>query len=225
MRRIILLAMTLLLCMAMVLPVCAQKQEFVPSITYKDGVTSVKAEMNGEKVDACIVITPIKYAMEKTTDITQPARELLLETYEKLEKGTMKLPLEKDYVIVELVDISFAKSGCEDSSEHDHQKWLQEDGNAITIEMGNLSKGMDLIVFTYNDGQWTQVEKVVDNGDGTYTCVFEHFCPVVFCVEAGAVEEIPTTGETGNVFLWLVMMLAAAAVLAGVMSNSRRRAA
>ena len=66
---------------------------------------------------------------------------------------------------------------------------------------------------------------MVDNGDGTYTCVFEHFCPVVFCVEAGAVEEIPTTGETGNVFLWLVMMLAAAAVLAGVMSISRRRVA
>ena len=159
MRRIILLAMTLLLCMTMVLPVCAQKQEFVPSITYKDGVTSVKAEMNGEKVDACIVITPIKYAMEKTTDITQPARELLLETYEKLEKGTMKLPLEKDYVIVELVDISFARNACEEHSGHDHHEWLQEDGNAITIEMGNLSKGMDLIVFTYNDGQWTQVEK------------------------------------------------------------------
>ena len=51
MRKMIILAMAVMLCMTMVLPVCAQNQEFVPSITYKDGLESVKAEMNGENIN------------------------------------------------------------------------------------------------------------------------------------------------------------------------------
>lgn len=225
MRKMIILAMAVMLCMTMVLPVCAQNQEFVPSITYKDGLESVKAEMNGENIDNCVVVTSIKEAREKSTDISQTARDLLLEVYEKLKDGTMKLPLDKAYVIVELVDISFAQTGCVEATEHDHLAWLMQESNVITVDLGHMAKDLDLSVLSYNDGQWNLVEKVTNNGDGTYTCVFEHFCPVAFCAEADTMEEIPTTGDAGNVFLWLAVMLAAAVALAGVLVASRRRAA
>lgn len=224
MRKMIVLAMALMLCMAMVLPVCAQNQEFVPSITYKGGLEVIEAEMNDEDLGDCVVVTSIKEAEEKTTDISQEARDLLLDVYEKLKDGTMELPLEKDHVVVELVDISFKENACV-KADHGHKEWLQEKGNTITVKLGKMNKGMKLVVLCYIDGQWIRVEDVTDNGDGTYTCVFEDFCPVAFCVEADTMEEIPATGDNGNVFLWLAVMLAAAVALAGVLVASRRRAA
>ena len=35
-----------------------------------------------------------------------------------------------------------------------------------------------------------------NNGDGTVTCVFEHFCPVAFCVEV--TEDSGDNGESGG---------------------------
>lgn len=224
MRKMIVLAMALMFCMAMVLPVCAQNQEFVPSITYKGGLEVIEAEMNDEDLGDCVVVTSIKEAEEKTTDISQEARDLLLDVYEKLKDGTMELPLEKDHVVVELVDISFKENACV-KADHGHKEWLQEEGNTITVKLGKMNKGMKLVVLCYIDGQWIRVEDVTDNGDGTYTCVFEDFCPVAFCVETDTMEEIPATGDNGNVFLWLAVMLAAAVALAGVLVASRRRAA
>ena len=225
MKKLIVFVMAVVLCMSMVLPVCAAEQEFVPSITYKDGLVAIKATMNGEGVSDCIVVTSIKEAKEQTTDIYQDARDELLEVYAKLEDGSMKLPLEGEYVILELVDISFAKSACVENTEHEHEAWLKEEGNTVTIDLGHLSKGLDLVVLSYNDGQWTEIKNVTNNGDGTYTCEFEHFCAVAFCVEADALEEAPATGDSSNVLLWLGLMLAAGAALVVVLMANRRRAA
>lgn len=225
MKKLIVLAMAVVLCMSMVLPVFAAEQEFVPSITYKDGLDATKATMNGEGVNDCIVVTSIKEAKEKSTDIHQDARDELLDVYAKLEDGSMKLPLEGDYVIIELVDISFALDACVEVPDHAHEEWLKQDGNTVTVDLGHVNKGLDLVVLTYNDGAWTKVENVKDNGDGTYTIEFEHFCPVAFCAEADAVEKAPATGDNANVFLWLALMLAAGAALVVVLMANRRRAA
>ena len=225
MKKLIVFMMMLALCMAMVLPVYAAEQEFVPSITYKDGLDAQKATMNGEGVGNCVVITSIKEAEEKTTDIRQDTRDLLLDIYQKLKDGSMKLPLEGDYVVVELVDINFAHSSCENVAEHNHIQWLQQEGNTITVDLANMAKGLDLVVLVYQDGQWVKVEKVTNNGDGTYTCEFEIFGTVAFCVEADALEEAPATGDNSHVFLWLAVMLAAAACLVVVLMANRRRVA
>lgn len=225
MKRTIALLMAVLLCMAMAAPVYAAEQEFVPSITYKDGLEAESAEMNGEDVIDCIVVTSIKEAKEQSTDITQEARDQLLDVYEKLSDGTMKLPLEGDYVVVELVDISFAKSSCVDDSTHGHDAWLKQEGNKVTVRLGQLNKNLELKVFSYYDGQWHPVENVTNNGDGTFTCEFESVGPVAFCAEGSALEESPATGDTGNVFLWLAVMLVSAAALVATLVFYRRRAA
>lgn len=225
MKKLIVLAMAVLLCMSMVLPVCAAEQEFVPSITYKDGLDVTKATMNGEDVGDCVIVTSIKEAKEASTDIHQDARDELLEVYEQLSNGSMKLPLDGEYVIIELVDISFAETTCVGATEHEHEAWLKQDGNTVTVDLGHLNKGLDLMVLTYNDGQWTKVENVTDNGDGTYSVEFEHFCPVAFAVEDAEVEEAPKTGDNSDIFLWLAVMLAAAAALVVVLVSNRRRTA
>lgn len=225
MKKLIVFVMAVVLCMSMVLPVCAAEQEFVPSITYKDGLIAIKATMDGEDVGDCIVVTSIKEAKEKSTDIHQDSRDELLDVYAKLSDGSMKLPLEGEYVILELVDISFAQSACVENPEHAHDAWLKEEGNTVTVDLGYLSKSLDLVVLSYDDGQWSKIKNVTNNGDGTYSCEFEHFCPVAFCVEADTLEEAPTTGDSTNVFLWLGLMMAAGAALVVVLMANRRRAA
>ena len=223
MKKLIAFAMVLMLCAAMVLPVCAQ--EFVPSITYKDGLDAEKAIMNGENVADCIVVTSIKEANEKTTDITQESRDELLDVYKKLEDGSMKLPLEGDYVVIELVDISFAQKNCVETADHEHEEYLVQAGNTVTIDLNHIGKNFELKVFSYNDGQWTEIKNVVNNGDGTFTCEFEHFCPVAFCVNSDALQQGPVTGDNNQIFLWMGVMLAAAAGLVALLTVNRRRAA
>ena len=226
MRRFVCLLVAVLLCTMMVYPAMAATDTFVPSIGYKDGPNVEDATMNGEEVDGCIVVSSLKQAEEKTTDISQEDRDLLLDIYKQLNEGTMELPPENEsYVIRELVDVSFAKSDCVDKG-HSHKQWLAEAGNTITISFDlGVKKTTEVTVMTYVNGQWVKAESVVNNGDGTITCVLEDICPVVFCLNA--YEDLPPA-QTGDVagndlILWIALMAVSATGIA-VMCFRRRRA-
>ena len=196
MRKFMSLLVALLLVVGLVCPALAAESAFVPSISYKDGPDLEDAEMNGEDVGDCLVITTITEAREKTTDIYQEDRDLLLEVYEKLDNGSMKLPLEEDYVIRELVDVSWKKTTCVEA-EHGHKEWLKEDNTTIsvTFDLG-VSKSTEVVVMVYLNGEWVAAESVVNNGDGTVTVVFEDICPVAFCVKRAQQTEPPKTGDS-----------------------------
>jgi hypothetical protein len=199
--------------------------EFVPSITYKDGPVIDMAEMDGEGVEDCVVVTTIKQAEEKSTDISQEDRDLLLEVYEKLEEGSMTLPLEKEgYVVRELVDVSFVKTGCVEVP-HGHKEWLAQEKTTIEVvfDLG-IKKDVKLEVLAYIDEEWVAVEKVTNNGDGTVTCVFEDFCPVAFCVEASGAIDPPKTGDTmgADMTKWVVLLIVSMSAIAVLMINRRK---
>ena len=73
MRKIVCLLIVALMCMTMAVSAFAAENTFVPSISYKDGPEVEKAEQNGETVTACVVVTSLKEASQKTTDVTQAA--------------------------------------------------------------------------------------------------------------------------------------------------------
>lgn len=225
MRKVLCLFAAVLMCAMLVCPALAATDTFVPSIGYKDGPDIEDATMNGEEIDDCLVVSSLKQAEEKTTDISQEDRDLLLDVYEQLSNGSMELPLEhENYVIRELVDVSFEKSDCVDK-DHGHKEWLAEEGNTITITFDlGVKDTTDVVVLVYVDGQWVSAESVVNNGDGTITCVLEDICPVAFVVDANAEEEPPKTGDqAGNdLLLWAVLMTASAAAIV-VLSVQRRR--
>lgn len=200
---------------------------FVPSITYKDGLDVTDVESNieidggnswGSGIDECVVVTSIAQAIEKSTDISQDDRDLLLEVYEALAKGDMELPLDGDYVIRDLVDISFEYEDCRCIEEHGHKdECLAQDGVTLTITFDmDVAANADVIVMAYVNGEWTAIKSVVNNGDGTVTCIFEDICPVAFVVNesvdepAGGNAEVegPQTGdEIGqNAWMWLLAM-------------------
>ena len=225
MRRIVCLILALMVCVSLACPALAATGTFVPSISYKDGPDIEEVILDGENVGGCLVVSSITDAKNKTTDIGQEDRDLLLEVYEKLDDGSMKLPLENDkYVIRELVDVSFRKTACVDA-EHSHKEWLEQDNTTITVKFDlGVAKTTEVVVMTYVDGQWAAIESVENNGDGTVTCVFEDICPVAFCVEADAEDTPPKTGDTigRSLILWVVLMAVSLAAIVILVVRRRK---
>ena len=236
MKRLISMIALLAFCLALTCPVFAADDMFVPSISYKDGPEIIEGEMDGEDVRSCLIITSIKGAIEKTTDIYQSDRDLLLSVYKQLDEGTMRLPLDgegsvartggstkKYYVVRELVDVSFKKTTCRET-EHTHKEWLAEKGTTLTIKF-NLGVAADanVMVLTYINDTWEFIESVTNNGDGTLTCVFEDICPVAFCVET----EVRDPSQTGDIdrnslILWFTLMAVSTAAIV-VLAIGRRK--
>lgn len=209
MKRMLCLLCVMVLSLTFVCPVFAAADTFVPSISYKDGPDIDVAKLGDENVTGCLIVTSIKGAKDKTTDITQDDRDLLLDVYGKLKNGTMKLPLTGDYVIRELVDVSFENNGCRVPG-HGHKEELAKEGTtiSITFDLG-VYKTTDVAVLSYVDGQWIPAKSVKNNGNGTVTVVFEDICPVAFCIDADA-EDVPV--KTGDAFgqnlgLWIALMV------------------
>lgn len=195
------------------------QDSFVPSITYKDGVEIQDvtisqlpgaSEAFAEGIDQCVVVTSIAQAKDKSTDISQEDRDLLLDVYAKLEDGSMVLPLKGENVIKELVDVSFEYEDCRLLEDHNHKdEILAQEGVTLTVgfNMG-LKQDAPLVVLTYVNGEWVQVEKTEIGADGVVTCVFEDICPVAFVLMEEAAEaeetEAPWTGDV--IMKWVVVM-------------------
>lgn len=225
MRRIACLLLALMMCVMVAMPAMAADDTFVPSISYKDGPDVEDATMGDEDVTGCIVVTSLKEAKEKTTDIGQDDRDLLWDVYNKLSNGTMELNVDsKKYVVRELVDVSFKEKACVQVP-HGHEEELKKDDTTVEITFDmSLPKHANLKVFVYLDGKWVEVEKVTNNGDGTVTCVFDDICPVAFAVEAEANKEPAKTGDNVgvNMIYWIVLMVASFAAIVVLVINRRK---
>jgi len=223
MRRFFGLGMALVLCVGFAFPVQASSKPFVPSISYKDGPQIVDADVNGD----CLIVTTIPQARDNSTDICQEDQDLLQEIYEKLLKGSMKLPIEDDYVIRDLVDVSWKNTACAEK-DHGHKEWLNKEEAAIkvTFDLG-VEKNIEVIVLVYLDGAWVPAEEVKNNGDGTVTVKFEDIGPVAFCVKRSDTDAFSETGdEVGqNRMIPIVLMIASAAGLVALllMRNRNRK--
>lgn len=195
MRKLVCLMLSLLLCAGLMMPVFAAEDDFVPSISAKDGPEIEDATMEEEDVDQCVIVTSIEGANNKSTDISQEDRDLLLSVFAMLRNGTSRLPLEDDYIIRELFDLSFEYDDCRQIEDHGRKdEQLKEEGKTITVTF-DVDTNEEIFVLVYVDNKWVQVEDVVNNGDGTITCVFENICPVVFAVEDKGPTQNPTTGD------------------------------
>lgn len=195
MKKKFVVALALALCIAIALPVAALADAFVPSVTYKGGpeVETGSSMTDGdgnviadaETLKGCVIITTVEQARDKVTDISQEDRDLLIEVYEKLKEGEMKLPV--DGVIRDLVDISFKYNGCRllPETHGDKPAGLAQPGVKLTLHLDmyqDVEADSGLKVLTYIGETWEEIEEVVINEDGTLTCVFEDICPVAFVV-------------------------------------------
>ena len=234
MRKAICIVTALLLCCSLACSAMAVaiNTDFAPSISAKDapktGKTIILREPEKPDLDVgdCVEITSVKQAIEKTTDIMQEERDLLLEVYEKLADGTMDLPVKAGYAIRDLVDVSFEYNDCRQIESHNRKDLaLKEEGVVLIVdfEMG-LSKNTDLIVLTYIDGVWEEIEEVEIKDGGIVTCTFEDTCPVAFCVRNAQTGTNPDTGDAARntMGLWIGVMTVCAVGLVALVVLRRK---
>lgn len=216
MKRAICLIVALMLCVSMVLPVAAA--EFVPSITYKDGVDFNSAELDGKDVSGQLVITPLKDILNHTADLPKETIDLMISLHEQLSGGKVKLPVGDGFVIRDMVHIGFG-----DNTEM-YDKLNNTDSKLTVVFPLGVSKDTVVKVLIYIDGEWKVVEGVVNNGDGTVTVVFDQICPVLFCVDADAELDPPKTGDTmgSDLLIWIGVMAAALAAMVVLVINRRK---
>ena len=223
MRKVICILTALLLCASLACTAMATSiaTDFAPSISAKpapvpgDVVILRAPGQEDENVANCVVITSIKEAQEKTTDITQAERDQLLAVYEKIADGSMELPLKKGFVIRDLVDVAFKYEACRVIEEHNHKDVaLKEEGVVLVVDFKlGVSKNTEVVVLTYIDGEWAEIEEVVNNGDGSVTCTFEDTCPVAFAVREAQSGVNPDTGDqAGNNMTMYIALMAVCAV-------------
>lgn len=225
MRRICAIVLVLLLLATLAVPGFAAENEFAPSIGYKDGPEIDESEMNEEEVTPCLVITSIIQAKEKKTDISQMDRDLLLEVYEKLSQNEMQLPMEDDdYVIRELIDISWRHSDCVEE-DHEHKEWLSEENTSLKVTFDTkISSDMEVAVLVYINEQWVPVTSVTHNSDDTITCVFEDICPVAICVREKHGAPPAQTGDPMGqmIWLWVLLLVTSLAAVTVLIMNRRK---
>ena len=206
MKKIITLLMAVMLCFALACPAFAAEDLFVPSIGDKDGPDIVDTELETD----CLVITSILQAQEQSTDISQAERDLLLEVYEELKSASMQLPIgDEDYVIRELVDVSFKHEDCVENPDHeDKEDWISQPGTSLSVVLRvGVQETTDVVVFVYVENQWIQETNVRHLGDGNVEIVFEHLGPVAICVPADAETVVPPTGDPAgqSLLLWAAL--------------------
>ena len=225
MKKIACILTALLLLVACSVTAFAAEDVFVPSISYKDGPTVEDSTVNDTSVTACLVVTSVLQAKEKKTDISQESRDALLDLYAKLESNTIKLPAEyEDLVVRELVDVSFLEDSCV-SKDHGHEEDVEKPEISITVRFQmNMPANVDVAVLSYVDGQWKAAESVVNNGDGTVTCVLQDLGPVAFCVPRGTSDLPADTGDAMGRMLWLwaLLLIGSMGVLVTLVLNRRK---
>ncbi len=240
MKRIVFIIVAAVMCMAMACPAFAAEGEFVPSISYKgspdivtvkdsDGndASGIIKDKEGNVVNyiygPCLVITPVSGANTSTL-IPSDSKEVLLDVYEALSTGMMVLPYEKyntelnpnEMVIRDLFDASWLCG--------DHPVMVVPDGVTVTITF-NLGVDANETVYcmTYTNNEWAPIVSVTNNGDGTVTCVFEHFCPIAF-----AVRSKTPPSQTGDpigqtMYIWVAVMVASAAAVVVLLVAGHRK--
>jgi hypothetical protein len=223
MKTMLKLMAAILVCLLLACPVLAAQSTFVPSISYKDGPDVEDAKLNDEDVETCLVITSIKQAQEQTTDIYQHERDLLLDIYQQLTKNDMQLPLDDDYVVRELLDVSFRKEDCVEA-DHKKEELLSQPNVTLTVTFRmNIDTDTDLVVLVWVEDHWEKVEKVTINKDNTVTCEFETIGPVAFCVNTQD-EKPPQTGDAlgARLLLWVLLMAVSLVAVIALLVNRRK---
>ena len=210
MKKIFSALVALLLCCAMVTSAFAG--DFTPSVSNKGAPDIVPVyDQNGNPQlgtlngasgsvdsyveDDCLIVTSIANLAD-SDEIPDSSAAMLLFVYNGLSSGEMQLPYDKmgyglsadNTAIRDLFDVTWMCG--------DHPEELNEPGTTLTLTFDlGIAPGTKVHALTYKNNEWNPIAKVINNGNGTVTCVFEHLCPVAFVVETG----VATGGLLGDV--------------------------
>ncbi len=238
MKRFLCVLSVIVLGITLIIPVSAE-EVFVPSISYKgaptvvtiqkpDGGTAIGVVQSNNTVDDyidedCLVITPVGEA-EESDIISEAAKEMLLDVYEKLSDGTMKPQYEKlesdaaagGFVIRDLFDVSWH---CKEHPDAVAPSGVQV---KLVFDLG-VDDSTQVYCMTYKNDTWNPIVSTKNIGDGKVECVFEDFCPVAFIVR----QKTPPaqTGDSVGLTMpvWTGILVVSTCALIALLLFKRKR--
>ena len=217
MKRILAFVLALALCMGLSAAASASTftpsaenkgvPHFVPIIDESTGRVAaglLVGDEAGEDAEyvytECLILTAVKDVDDAT--ISEEAKTALEQVYTALKSGEMEFPFEMldsenaDHLVIrDLFDVSVVCT-CGDDR---HHKELEKEGVSLELKFDiGIAPGAKVYVTVYKGGRWQEIEQVINNGDGTITCIFEHLCPVAIVVEEADSQGGTITGTNTN---------------------------
>lgn len=200
MKKLVSILIVAVLVLAMACPALAASDsanghEFVPSISYKGVPEIVKIkDADGNEYLGAIYGADgniVGYIAEGDIVISavsdEDASDLLKDLYGKLVDGEMVLPYEKhmeglnagNMTIRDLLQVEWTGES----------KLEEGQTLSITFSLGVVADA-EIYVMTYDESanDWSPIVSAVNNGDGTVTCTFAHFCAVEISARTGEVD-------------------------------------
>lgn len=265
MKRFVTLLLTFVLFASMSMTALAAQDTFVPSITQKsapqvvateetteDGLavigTVIIAETNEEvhkAVEGSLIVTAIT-EVEDAEHLTEEKVEQLQTIFEEFSNGTQKLSETSEAFVNHVKEVLGEDKSADDLvikdlfdvtiTDEELENHLAKEDTRINLTFdAGLEKDQFVAVMLFKNNEWLMAENAVNNGDGTVTATFDHFCPVMIIVEeAEAVEEeakveAPATedaaeetveavtevveAETASFPWWIVIVVAVVAIV------------
>ena len=184
----------------------------------------------------CIIVTPVSEA-KTTTKIPQETKDSLIKEYENLKDPSTKLSEVCDGLDEKIKKETDKKYGADDMVIRDMfnitevcdniKMHLPKDGYSLDLTF-NLGIGKDdyITAMVFNNGKWTPIKKMVNNGDGTVTGYFDSLGHVAFLVPSDSPSNVPTTGDTSienSIFIWVGVMAVSLSALIVLMVVTRRK--
>lgn len=248
MRKTSRLILALLICMS--LSCTAFATSFTASVVSKSAPEVVElvdetgncavAKLNGALPegmafvsDDVLVVTAVADAAISNR-IPDASEKALMEVYKGLQAGTIQVPFEEldeknaqNLVVRDLFDVSWT-----DTEGNDFAQLLDQEDVSLEITFAmEIEPDAKVYVLVYKNDTWSQIQQVINNGDGTITCVFDHLCPVAVVVEADeTMEVVEVSAENAdiqdaqkqNVTLWIVVLTAAVIALTALFVGKRK---
>lgn len=228
MKRTVAVLLAIFILCSLAVPAAAE--DFVPSISYKDHPEvpnppelTDKEDKTEEKLDdGCVVIIPVSDAADKPVKDRTEEEQLLVDLYEQLEDGSMKLPYEEGSEDMVIRDLVVVEMECEDGHVEDLKK--PEKQLKVDFDLG-VDANTEVVVMAYIDEQWVPLAGVVNNGDGTITILLDELCPLAFSVPADTLAPVPPTGDPvgQSILFWIIMLVASAGAMVVLVSSRHRR--
>ncbi|MBE6916274.1 MAG: hypothetical protein E7470_00020 [Ruminococcaceae bacterium] len=220
MKKLISLLIVMAVCAVIVLPVAAA--DFVPSISYKDHPDLVGdpeiTTPTAKELD--LLITPVADALDTPPADRNEMEQELVDVYEALTDGDMKLPYpdDKNYVIRDLLDVSVIEKN--DDPNADPVFYDGEVDLKLTFDLG-VKPDVPVLVYIY-DGEWKRIDNVINNGDGTITIELENTGVLAFCMESDLI--VPPTFDKMNdeLTLWITLMVVSSCAVVAMLALRRK---
>lgn len=218
MKRILSFVMVVMVLMSLTVPVFAAAGDFVPSIDEKPAptikeiiVTTESGEFKCTMHNECIIVTPVSEITEEQR-LSDATKQKLIDVYNQIKAASK---LSDIFTNIDGVDKMTVRDLFDVSSICDElDKIFPADGAKvkITFDLG-INKDTKVVCASLINDKWG-THSVLNNGDGTVSVDFTHFCPVAFLVSSTEVGNSPATGDYFQLGMWIALLTVSVAAIA-----------